>query len=369
MEATARAWASLDLGALSWNLGQLRRLLPSGCQVMAVVKADAYGHGALPVAKALQENSVHAFCVACLEEAVALRRGGIRGEILILGYTHPAQFPQLLQYDLTQAILDLDYAKALAAYGPVKGHLALDTGMHRLGLDAGNHDAIGQIFALPRLRVTGLFTHLCADTGTAPAQRVFTQAQADTFWTAVRLVRRHGYAPRAHLLSSYGLLYYPQLGGDYARLGIALYGLGSRRDLPPGIALRPVLSLHARVSGVRTVAAGQSVGYGFGYTAPGPRAIATLTIGYADGIPAALPSGMGHVGLHGGLAPIVGSVCMDQLMVDVTGLPPVKQGDIATLFGPGGPSAYDLAAAAGLTTNALLSGLGPRLPRIVASAQ
>lgn len=257
----------------------------------------------------------------------------------------------------------------LAACGPVKGHLALDTGMHRLGLDAGNHDAIWQIFALPRLQVTGLFTHLCADTGTAPAQRAFTQAQADAFWAAVRLVRRHGYAPRAHLLSSYGLLYYPQLGGDYARLGIALYGLGSRRDLPPGITLRPVLSLHARVSGVRTVAAGQSVGYGFGYTAPGPRAIATLAIGYADGIPAALPSGMGHVGLHGGLAPIVGSVCMDQLMVDVTGLPPVKQGDIATLFGPGGPSTYDLAAAAGLTTNALLSGLGPRLPRIVASAQ
>ena len=117
------------------------------------------------------------------------------------------------------------------------------------------------------------------------------------------------------------------------------------------------------------MAAGQSVGYGFGYTASSPRTIATLAIGYADGIPAALPSGAGHVGLHGGLAPIIGSVCMDQLMVDVTGLPPVKQGDIATLFGPGGPSAYDLATAAGLTTNALLSDLGPRLPRIVSAAR
>ena len=365
MEATARAWASLDLGALAWNLGQLRRLLPSGCQVMAVVKADAYGHGALPVAKALQENSVHAFCVACLEEAVALRRGGIRGEILILGYTHPAQFPQLLQYDLTQAILDLDYAKALAAYGPVKGHLALDTGMHRLGIAWDAPGAASAVFHMENLTVDGIYSHLCCADSLAPGDVSFTREQIRRFYALTAALAAQGISlPKLHLQSSYGLLNYPELRCDYARVGLALYG-AAEGTAARSLGLRPVLSFRARVASVRDVAKGESVGYDRAFTARRKSRIAVLPIGYADGYPRAL-SNTGLVRIHGCLAPVAGRICMDQLAVDVTDVPGVVDGDIAELIGDASPlRAGEVAARCGTIPNELLSRLGARLPVVI----
>ena len=261
-----RAWVQLDRAALVHNVAALRALLPPGCQLMPAVKADAYGHGALPVARILQGEGVSAFCVACLSEGIQLRKGGIRGEILILGYTHPDQFPLLRRYRLSQTVVDAAYARQLAAYGrPLSVHLAVDTGMHRLGEASGHLEEIRQIFALPSLRIQGIYTHLCTADGTTSRDQAYVHRQAQAFRELLERLQNQGIAlPKVHLLASHGLLNYPDLGGDYARVGIALYGLLSAREDRNLAApdLRPVLSLRARVASVKTLSPGCAAGYG-----------------------------------------------------------------------------------------------------------
>ena len=300
---------------------------------MPVLKANAYGHGALPVARELARLEVDAFCVACLDEGIQLRKGGIRGEILLLGPTQPQHFSLLRRYRLTQTVVDLSYAQQLAAFGkPLSVHLAVDTGMHRLGIPAAR---------LEDLR--------------------------ETFRQVLEELRNRGITlPKVHLLASHGLLNCPEAGGDWARVGIALYGLLSspddRNEAAPD--LRPVLSLQARVALVRDLPQGAVAGYGLAFTARRPTKLAVLTIGYADGLPRSLTGG--HVLLHGRLAPIVGRICMDQTLVDVTDLPMVEAGDIATLIGTDGGqtiSALDLARQSSTISNEILSRLGSRLER------
>lgn len=365
-----RAWIQLDRAALVHNLHALQALLPPGCRMMPAVKADAYGHGALAVARVLQAEGVSAFCVACLSEGIQLRRGGIRGTILILGYTHPDQFPLLRRYRLTQTVVDYPYARQLAAYGrPLAVHLAVDTGMHRLGESCCHLEEIAAIFSLPHLRVEGIYTHLCTADGPAPRDQAYVRRQAQAFQEVLEALDRRGIPrPRVHLLASHGLLNYPDLGGDYARVGIALYGLLSTEgDLNRAAPdLRPVLSLHARVAAVRALAPGQAAGYGLAFVARRPTKVAVLTIGYGDGLPRTLAGG--EVLLHGRRAPMVGRMCMDQLLVDVTDLPAPAPGDEAVLIGASGEeviSAYALARQSGSITNEILSRLGPRLERIV----
>lgn len=365
-----RAWIQLDRAALVHNLHALQALLPPGCRMMPAVKADAYGHGALAVARVLQAEGVSAFCVACLAEGIQLRRGGIRGTILILGYTHPDQFPLLRRYRLTQTVVDYPYARQLAAYGrPLAVHLAVDTGMHRLGEASGHLEEIRQIFALPSLRIQGIYTHLCTADGTTSRDQAYVHRQAQAFRELLERLQNQGIAlPKVHLLASHGLLNYPDLGGDYARVGIALYGLLSAREDRNLAApdLRPVLSLHARVAAVRALAPGQAAGYGLAFVARRPTKVAVLTIGYGDGLPRTLAGG--EVLLHGRRAPMVGRMCMDQLLVDVTDLPAPAPGDEAVLIGASGEeviSAYALARQSGSITNEILSRLGPRLERIV----
>lgn len=369
-DPTGRAWTELDRTALAHNVAVLRAALPAGCRLMPAVKADAYGHGAVPVARTLRTLGVDAFCVACLAEGIALRRAGIRGEILILGYTSPADFPLLRRWRLTQTVADADHAARLAAYGHgLRVHIALDTGMRRLGLPCGDIDAIARIFACKGLRVTGLFTHLCTDGTLLPADMAFAQRQLDAFDAACRALATWGIAlPARHVQSSTGILRHPGLCYELARPGIALYGLLETPEVTDrwGAALRPVLSLRCRVAAVRALAPGEGAGYGLAFTAARPTRLATLTIGYADGVPRSL-SGAGAVLLRGRRAPIVGRVCMDQLLADVTGLPDVAPGDVATLIGRDGDAeltAGEAAAAAGTISNELLSRLGPRLPRI-----
>lgn len=365
-----RAWVQLDRAALIHNVAALRALLPPGCQLMPAVKADAYGHGALPVARILQGEGVSAFCVACLSEGIQLRKGGIRGEILILGYTHPDQFPLLRRYRLSQTVVDAAYARQLAAYGrPLSVHLAVDTGMHRLGEASGHLEEIRQIFALPSLRIQGIYTHLCTADGTTSRDQAYVHRQAQAFRELLERLQNQGIAlPKVHLLASHGLLNYPDLGGDYARVGIALYGLLSTREDRNLAApdLRPVLSLRARVASVKTLSPGCAAGYGLAFVAQRPTKVAVLAIGYADGLPRTLTGG--QVLLHGCRAPIVGRICMDQTLVDVTEIPAVDPGDVAVLLGTSGQetiTAYDLAQQAGTITNEILSRLGPRLERIV----
>lgn len=350
----------------------LEKLLPAGCALMPAVKANAYGHGAAPVARMLAELGARHFCVATAAEGAQLRQAGVPGELLVLGYTDPAQADLLARYGLTQTVTEPDHARALSGRGKrLRVHLKIDTGMRRLGERWEDAEALKAAFRLPNLTVAGAYTHLCAADDPSREGRTFTLAQGAAFRRALDMLRARGCAvPRAHILSSYGLLRYPELGGGFARVGIALYGtLSTGEDTRRwGAGLRPVLSLRARVAQVRVLAQGERAGYGLEFTAARPTRLAVLAIGYADGLPRGLSNGAGAALLHGRRAPIVGRVCMDQTLVDVTGIPNPHPGDAAVLIGRSGEeeiTACDLARQTGTIANEVLSRLGARLERIV----
>lgn len=379
-----RAWIELDRNALACNVNFLRSKLPPGCRLMPALKANAYGHGAVPIAKELSRLGVDAFCVACISEGIELRKARIRGEILILGYTPPEQFPLLRRYRLTQTVLDCAYAECLEKSNiRLHVHIAVDTGMHRLGIRCEEVDQMAAIMKSRNLVVDGIYTHLSASDYDTPEGRSFTECQIDAFFRVTELLKSKGCPCRGlHLLSSYGILNYPRAAADYVRPGIALYGVLSRdedsrrlsadenrnEDSP---ALRPVLSLKARIASVRVLQKGESAGYGFSFIADRDMKLAVLSIGYADGLPRALSNGNGRVLINGFSAPIVGLICMDQTLVDVSRIPNLTQGDTAVLIGYSGVqeiTAGELAAACGTITNEILSRLGGRLERYNNSA-
>lgn len=367
-----RAWIEIDRAALRHNIQVLNARMPSGCAMMAVVKANGYGHGAVPVALECQAAGVRSFCVATAREGAELRQGGVTGEILVLGYTHPSLAPLLCRCQLIQAVFDHSYAAELDRCGyPLSVHIKIDTGMHRLGEPWDQIEDIARIYACRNLRVAGVFTHLCASASTAPSDAAFTHAQSRAFRQCISALRERGLAvPKVHTMASYGLLNYPEVGGDYARVGIALYGLlSSKADTDACTAdLRPVLSLKARVAQVRTLQSGESAGYDLQFTAQRETRLATLAIGYADGLPRALSCGVGSILLHGRKAPVAGRVCMDQTLADVTDIPQTAAGDAAVLIGRDGDleiTACELAQQTGTISNEILSRLGPRLERMV----
>ena len=297
MYQKGRAWIELNLESLRYNMEQLRKMLPKTCKLMPAVKANAYGHGAVQIAKALQDMGIEDFCVASVEEGIELRDAGIVGNILILGYTHPEQFEQLMDYKLTQTVVDSVYAKRLEAYGnALQVHIGIDTGMHRLGIDWEDMEAIQSIWKYKNLKVTGVFSHLCAADGISPEEREYTREQIKRFELVVNQLKQEGKTGfSTHLQGSYGILNYPECEFDYARPGIAMYGLFSslaeqkeqEKEKNRG-RLKPVLSLKTRVESVRTLEKGESAGYGMAYTALSHRKIAVLSIGYADGVPRAV---------------------------------------------------------------------------------
>ena len=366
-----RAWVEVDLTALAHNAAELRAILPRGCELMAVVKADAYGHGDTEVARRLRDEGVGAFAVATAGEGLRLRESGLDGEILVLGYT-PAEDAELLNaHDLIQLVFDGGYAKALDGTGhKIRAHIAIDTGMHRLGIEASNLDELKSVFACGNLAIEGCATHLAAPDSPAPGDIEFTEGQIGKFFAAVNALRTAGYnVGKLHIQASYGMLNFPGLNCDYARAGIALYGVLSHDEAIFGKkpALRPVLSLRARVAQVRWIGAGESVSYGRTFTAAAPMRLATVCAGYADGVPRQISGKGGMCIINGRKVPIVGRVCMDLLMVDATDAGPVEPGDVATLIGADGDEVIrceETAKAAGTITNDILCRLGGRLPRI-----
>lgn len=366
-----RAWIELDGAALRYNVSSLAEELPEHCELMPAVKAEAYGHGGVLISKELNQIGIQAFCVAAVSEGVELRKNKIKGEILVLGYTHPEDFPLLTQYRLTQTVVDYPYASLLNNYGkelPV--HIGIDTGMHRLGLQSENMEQIYDIFGMENLKVEGMFTHLSADDTMSEEDQEFTHRQIHDFYEVVEKLKDRGYpVPKLHLQASYGIVNYPDAAEDYARVGIALYGVLSTREDTEAcrIPLKPVLSLKVRVASVRSVHAGESVGYGLQYVADHEMKIATLAIGYADGLPRALSYGVGEVLIKGCRTPIIGRICMDQTMVEVTDIPDVQSGDIAVIIGTSGEeeiTACDIAEQTGTISNEVLSRLGSRLERM-----
>lgn len=372
----SRAWIELDREALAHNVAVLRTRLPAGCRLMPAVKADAYGHGAVWTAKELSRLGVDAFCVACAREGAELRQNGIAGEILVLGYTPPEDFFLLEKYQLIQTVADYVHAEALEQYGKrLHVHVAVDTGMHRLGEDYGNTEGLSRIMAMKNLAVDGFFTHLCAADSSDPEDQAFTRRQAARFYSAVdRITKerkpvtaRNGFRPRLHLLASCGIFNYPEYAEDYARAGIALYGGAGTGNRPTGMeALRPVLTLKAKVACIKSLAAGETAGYGRAFLAEREKRLAVITIGYADGLPYSLSNGTGAVLIRGKKAPVAGRICMDQTLVNVSDIPDAEAGDIAVVIGRSGEEeilAGDLAEQSGTIANEILSRLGRRLER------
>jgi len=369
---TDRAYLEINLNNLKHNVMVLKRAMPKNCELMAVVKAEAYGHGAFEIAAYVNRIGVKAFAVATIDEGIELRGYGITGEILILGYTAPARARELRKYDLTQTLIDYEYALILNQQGyNVKTHIKVDTGMHRLGFDTEDAEYVSTVFSMKHIRVSGIYTHLCAADSWNEEDIRFTNMQIENFYQLIKRLKERGIVlPKIHIQSSYGLLNYPELNCDYVRAGIALYGVLSSPDdhTKLQLDLRPVLSLKSKVILLREIRKGDSVGYSRAFVADRDSLIAILPIGYADGYPRSLSCGKSYVLINGQKAPIVGKICMDQLAVDVTGIPDVKTGTIATLIGKDSDeemTAPVVADSSESITNELLCRMGRRLKIVI----
>lgn len=369
---TSRAWVEVDSATLLDNARRLEEFMPQSTHLMAVLKADAYGHGAVRSALELNRIGVNAFAVACCAEGVELRRAGVRGLILILGYTDVNEWRTLARYRLTQCGVDAAYVHELsaAAKRTVSVHLKVDTGMHRLGESWEHVDDIAGCHSLPHVRVTGMFTHLCVSDSLSEGDVGFSNTQLERFFSLAGELERRGINPgELHTQSSYGIVNYPDRRCAYGRAGVALYGVKS--DEHDGVKawpeLAPALSLKARIGLVREVPAGDSVGYGREFVAERPSKLAVLPIGYGDGVFRCAMHGGAEALVRGVRCPIVARICMDQLCLDVTDVPGVVRGDVATFIGRDGAgqiSCEEFAARCGTITNEVLSRLGKRLPKV-----
>ena len=334
----AEAWIHLD--AARFNMEQMHRGLQEGTRMLAVVKADGYGHGAIEIAREIEDLPyLYGFSVATLEEAVSLRKQGITKPINLLGYVFPSQYEDAVTHEIALALFDFESARALSKTATKlqkKGfyHVALDTGMNRIGYDVTKEAAIeiAQMTALPNIELLGMFTHFYLSDG---ADKAPADAQLKEYNKMIELLKEQGVTiPLQHCSNSAALIDMPYANLDLVRAGISLYGLRPSADVKE-ITLQPMMELKARVTYVKDLYPNEMVSYGGTYQATEKRRIATIGFGYADGYPRSL-SNKGWVLLHGQKAPIRGRVCMDQFMVDVTDIPDVKTGDVATLIGKDG---------------------------------
>ncbi len=367
-ESVERAGLEINFAHLEHNVNTLQKAMQPGCELMAVVKAEAYGHGMFQIATYVNKMGVQAFAVATIEEGIMLRKYGISGEILVLGYTTPARAWELRKYKLTQTLIDYDYAVLLNQQGcDVKAHIKVDTGMHRLGFDKEDIEGIAAVFCMKHIIVDGIFTHLCASDSLEEKEIDYTKKQIMDFYNLIELLKeRKMNVPKIHIQSSYGLLNYPELKCDYVRAGIVLYGVFSSPNEKHKLELdlKPVLSLKSKVILLRKVKMGETVGYSRAFTAERDSLIGVVPVGYADGYPRNLSEGKGYVLIHGHKAPIVGKICMDQLTVDVTDIPEASVGMKVTLIGRDGNeeiSAVMVAEKTESITNELLSRMGQRV--------
>lgn len=342
-----RSWIEVDLDQLMLNYTTYKSLLPERTAIMAVVKADAYGHGDHLVTRWLAREGCKAFAVSNIDEAVGLREAGIEGEILILGYSSPKFARILFAQQLTQAIVSEEYAEALAETGyNVKCQFAIDTGMNRIGLDGDDPEHCSEVIHsyADRLNIDGIFTHLCVADSKEESDEEFTKEQIRKFEAAANGVSDLN-LPFVHCYNSAGGLdYLPQFINNkeisgIVRLGIVLYGLKPSNDITLPAGVEPAVAWKSVVSMVKTVHKGETLGYGRTFTVERESRIATVATGYADGLNRLL-SNRGFVMIDGKKAPVVGRICMDQTLVDVTDIPDVKMGSVVTIIGKSGDLVY-----------------------------
>lgn len=366
-------WIEVDRAALTNNVQQIRRLAPT-CRLMAVVKANAYGHGAVAVAQTVLAAGADCCAVATLAEALELRQAGIRAPILVLGYLPVWQVDEAVRHDVTVTVFDLETVQALdraarAAGRPAQVHVKVNTGMNRLGLPL---QAVGEFLTMlhdfEHVTVEGIFTHFA----TSDTDRDFARLQFSRFAALLQELEQAGLRPPvAHAANSAAILTLPETHLDLVRCGIALYGLDPDVEgtpLPP--EFRPALSWKAQVAQVSFLQPGDGVSYGREFVAAAPMTVAVLPVGYADGFPRR-PFTWGSVLIHGEFAPILGRVCMDQCVVDVTAIAehaPVRQGDEAVLIGRQGEqelSAQEVGRRLGTINYDVVSRILGRVPRVM----
>lgn len=354
-----RSWVEINLGNIISNYNIYKAQLPETQKIMAVVKADAYGHGEVNVAKCLQKEGCQHFAVSNIDEGITLRECGISGQILILGYTPTSLASELLNYDITQTLLDEDYAEKMSEKG-IKAQFAVDTGMNRIGLDADDPEKCERTIRKysNAFKLTGLFTHLCvADT---QSEKEFTDLQIEKFKKVVDRVKNLK-LPFIHCMNSAGGLW-SNAYGNLVRLGIILYGLKPdfSNELPEGI--KSALKWKSVISMIKNVHPGETIGYGRSYKADREMIVATIPTGYADGYNRIL-SNKGKVLINGKAAPIVGRVCMDQLMVDITDISEVGVEDEVTLLGDG-YTPDDMARDIGTIGYEVICDIGKRVSKV-----
>ena len=372
MKVLKRTWADISLDNLEHNYKTLREHVGKGPRFLGVVKADAYGHGAVQVSRTLEELGAEYLAVSNLEEAVQLRRGGVNLPVLILGYTPPEFAPDEAEMAITQEVHGLQYAKDLnkALEGTGKKltvHLKIDTGMTRLGFFADQPEAtlaaLVEVSQLPNLYIEGVFMHFCVSDSKKPEDVAFTKLQHERFVNMLDLMKSKGIEPEIrHCCNSGATILRPEYAMDMIRPGVATYGFHPSPDTVGEIDLRPMMSLHTSIAQIRTIAAGKSISYGRTYETAEPTHMAVISMGYADGY-LRTGSGKAHVILDGKRAPVIGRICMDMCMVRIPEGANVHRGDEVTVFGPDGWTAEDAAEAAGTISYEVLCAVSRRVPR------
>ena len=368
-----RVCAEIDLDAIAYNMEQMKKRIGDHARLIAVVKADGYGHGAVPVAKMFEACSyVWGYAVACLEEATELREQGIRKPILVLGCVFPDQFEEMIRYDVRPAVYMESMAERISQEAVCQGkdafiHIKIDTGMGRIGFPVTEEsaDAVERISRLPGIRIEGMFTHFAkAD----ERDKTYTFLQHDRFMRMKELIEKRQVPVRYFDCdNSAGIIDFPDMKHDLARAGIAMYGMYPSDEVDQkAVDLRPALSLVSHVSFVKEVEAGTPISYGGTFVSDRPMRVATIPVGYGDGYPRSL-SNKGYVLIHGKRARILGRVCMDQFMADVTDIPETAFMDRVVLVGRDGDEEItvdELADLSGRFNYEFVCCLGKRIPRI-----
>lgn len=363
-------WAEIDLDAIAYNVRAFKRRVGEWVEVYAVVKANAYGHGAVPVARAALEAGATRLAVHRAAEGVELRRAGLDAPILLMGYTPPAGAEQVVRWRLTPSLITAEFAQALSAQAMAAGlavpvHVKVDTGMSRYGLLPDEIVPFAQALqALPGLRLEGLFTHFATADA---ADQTHVRKQLTVFQDVLAALRAAGITvPQVHAANSAATMRLPETHFDAVRIGIAMYGLDPSDEWPPVFEIRPVLALKSRVSRVRELPAGAGISYGRTFVTAAPTTVALVPVGYGDGYHRIL-SNRGSVLIRGQRAPIRGRVCMDQFVVEVSHIPGVQQDDEVVLVGRQGDAcirAEEVARLAETINYEVTTSLLPRVTRV-----
>ncbi len=371
MKEYYRVQANINLDAIYENVVNAKKIIHPDTKLMAIIKADGYGHGAVPVAETL-DSVADAYGIAILEEGIELRQAGITKPILILGYTPEPLYEPMIQYDIATAVFDWNMAEKLSKAAQRIGkaaciHIKVDTGMSRIGFqpDDVSLEIIKKITKLPGLKIEGCFTHFAR---MDEVDKTKVKAQFDAYMDFVKKIEAAGISvPIKHVSNSAGIIEMPQVNLDMVRDGISVYGIYPSEEVQKQrLPLTPAMEVKSWVSFVKTVKAGVEIGYGGTYTTNKETRVATIPVGYADGYPRAL-SNQGRVLIHGQSAKIIGRVCMDQFMVDVTDIPNVVQGDEVTLVGHDGEEYISIEEVANMSYSfnyEFVCDIGKRVPRV-----